>query len=194
MASGHLGNYASVTSIDTPKTDIEKIYAKWYDTCLDMCLKLAMPNFALARETVAQDSGTPDFGYSFQYAKPSSCLKVLGVGNALDKMNDYAVEGDFILSDTDYTDGMPVRYVKRITTVSKYTPDFVLLLSQFLAAYACLEITQDVAKAKKLKDELPTEISVSSGMSAQENVPVRVSRSRFKGARYSTDPDYTNKK
>ena len=194
MATGNLGNYPSVSDIDSPKIDIEKAYAKWYDTCLDMCLKLTMPNFALARAIVAQDASAPAFGYEFNYAKPASCLKVLGVGDIQDKENNYAVEGDFILHDTDYTDGMPVRYIKRITTVSKYTPDFVLLLAQFLAAYVCLEITQDTGKAKKLKDELPTEISVSSGLNAQENRPVRISNSRFRAARYSPNPNFESKK
>lgn len=194
LAVGHLGNYPSVNDIDTPKTDIERAFARWYDTVLDLCLKLTMPNFALDRAIAAQDAKAPAFGYAYRYAKPANCLKVLGIGNVLDKQNNNAVEGDYILSDEDYPEGMPVRFVKRITTVSKFTPDFTMMFSKFLAAYTCLEITQDKSLAKKLMDELPTEMSVSSGLNAQENVPIRISRSRFKGARYTDNPDYTSKK
>lgn len=188
------GNYGTVTDIDTPRNDKEKAYAKWYPTCLDMALKLVMPNFALAREIVAQDLTTPAFGYAYRYAKPSGCLKVLGIGNVDEKQNNYAVEGQWIISDEDYEDGMEVRYIQRITDVAQYTPEFVLMFAKHLAAYTAMEVTQDAGKAKLFMDALPTEMSIASGLNAQENRPTRISNSRFKGARYVDNPNYTNKK
>lgn len=194
MAMSEFGQDASISDIDTPKTAPEKVFAKWYDTILDLTLKMVMPNFALDRAIVAKDAAAPVFGQTYRYAKPADCLKVLGIGNVLDKMNDNAIEGDFILSDTDYPDGMPVRFIKRVTTVSKFTPDFCIAFSKNLAAHTCIEITQDVSKAKKLMDEVPMALAICSGLNAQENVPIRVSRSRFKGARTSDNPNYTDKK
>lgn len=194
MALSLQGNYGTVTDIDAPRNDKEKAYAKWYDTCLDMALKLVMPNFALAREIVAKDVSTPAFGYAYNYAKPTNCLKVLGIGNIDEKENNYAVEGSWIMSDEDYDDGMEVRYIKRITDVAAYTSEFVLIFAKHLAAYTAMEVTQDASKAKLFMDSLTAEMSIASGMNAQENRPIRLSNSRFKGARYVDNPTYSNKK
>ncbi len=195
LGLGNLGNYGSISSLTskTP-TDKEKVFRKWLPVCRQFVLKLAMPNFSLAREIVSESATTPEFGYDRQFDKPTSCLKVLGIGNAQDKQNNYAVEGDFIMTDEEFPDGMPVRYIKDITVYSKYTPEIVLLLAQYLAAYTCMEITQDPQKAGKLKSELPQEISISSGLNAQENMPIRVSNSRFRASRTSDNPSFTNKK
>lgn len=200
MALSHLGNYGITTlNIDTPTKDQERVFSLWYDVCRQFVLKLLMPNFSLERVIVSKLSETPAFGYAYFYEYPNSALKILGVGEIQDKENNYNVESTpngiiAIAHDHDYTEGMPIRIIKDVTDINRFSPEMKLLLSQYLAAYTCIAITQDAAKAKKLKDELPSEISSASGLNAQENMPVRISNSRFKNARYNFNPKNTDKR
>lgn len=199
MSLSLLGNYGTVSDIDTPTNDIERAFAVWFDTCRQFVLKLLMPNFALSRDVVSQLEETPLFGYEFYYAYPQNALKILGVGNIEDKENNYNIERTplgikAIGHDYDYTDGMPIRIIVDVTDINSWSVEARILLSQYLAAYTAMQITQDAAKAKKLKDELPAEISSASGMNAQENVPIRISNSRFKASRFNYNPNFTSKK
>ncbi len=185
MALSQLGNFGTISDIAVPTNDKERIFALWYDISRQFVLKLLMPNFALKRAVVAQLAEVPAFGYSYFYEYPNEALKIQGIGNAQDKVNNYAVEGNKILHNDDYPDGMPIRYIVDVTDINSWSPEAKLLLSQYLAAYTCLAVTQDATKAKKLEDALPAKMSTASGLNAQENMPVRVSNSRFKAARYS---------
>ena len=195
-----MGNTTStVSNIDTPTNDKERVMALWYDICRQFVLKLMMPNFALERVIVGQLSETPAFGYAYFYEYPNTALKILGVGEIQDKMNDYVIEStplgvQAIAHDTNYDSGMPIRIIKDVTDINRFSPETKLLLAQYIAAYTCMPITQDAVKAKKLKDELPAEISTASGLNAQENRPVRISNSRFKSARFNFNPTNTDKR
>lgn len=199
LTLSHLGNYGTISDIDTPTNDKERTFALWYDICRQFVLKQMMPNFALNRLYVAQLAETPAFGYAYFYEYPQTALKILGVGEVQDRENNYNIErtplGVLAIShDYDYTDGMPIRIILDVEDINSWSPEAKILLSQYLAAYTCLTITQDVQKAAKLKSELPAEISSASGLNAQENRPVRISNSRFKAARYNNDPSFTDKR
>lgn len=200
MAISLMGNTTTtISNIDTPTNDKERVMALWYDICRQFVLKLMVPNFALERVIVAQLSETPAFGYAYFYEYPNYALKVLGVGEIQDKENNYAIEStplgvQAIAHDYDYTDGMPIRIIRDVTDVNRFSPETKLLLAQYISAYTCLPITQDAVKAKKLKDELPAEISTASGLNAQENRPVRISNSRFKAAKFQFNPNFEDKR
>ena len=195
LALGGLGNFGTVNDIETPTNDKERVFGLWYDPCRQFTLKLMMPNFALARVRVAQQVAVPAFGYGYQYDKPPNCLKVLGIGEVAHKRNNYGVEGNSIQTDADYTTtGLPVRYIMDVTDINQFSPEYVFLLADYLAAYTCLPITQDAGKAKTLMEALPARMNSASGLSAQENRPVRLNRSRYKEARFNGDPDYLDKK
>lgn len=195
-----MGNTTStVSNIDTPTNDKERVFSLWYDICRQFVLKLLMPNFALERVIVGQLSETPAFGYAYFYEYPNYALKVLGVGEVQEKENNYSIEStplgvQAIAHDTDYEDGMPIRIIKDVPDINRFSPEAKLLLAQYIAAYTCAPITQDMVKAKKLKDELPAEISTASGLNAQENRPVRISNSRFKAARFNFNPNFEDKR
>lgn len=189
-----LGNYGTLSNIQTPTNDKELTFSIWYDICRQFTLKLMMPNFALDRLVVAKLVETPAFGYEFYYEYPNSCLKLLGIGNVADKQNNYAVEGNKIATDLDEDEGLEIRIIRDIEDVNQFSPEYKLLLAQYLAAYTCLAITQDTSKAAKLMADLPQQISTASGLNAQENVPIRISNSRFKASRFNSNPDFTEKK
>lgn len=199
MALASLGNYGTVSDITTPTNDKERALAVWYDICRQFVLQLLMPNFALSRIITAQLEEVPAFGYSYFYEYPENALKILGIDEAKYKRNEHSVEltplgVKAIAHDYDYEDGIPLRIIKDVEDITLWTPEAKLLLSQYLAAYAALPITQDVNKAAALRAALPAEISSASAINAQENVPIRISNSLFKASRNFNSPNYTNKK
>lgn len=199
MALSHLGNFGTVSNIDTPTNDKERIFALWFDITRQFVLKLLMPNFALTRLIVSKLVETPDFGFAFFYEYPATALKVLGIDEVRLKENNFNIERTplgvkAISHDTDYTEGMPVRIIVDVTDINSWSPETKVLVSQYLAAYTALAITQDVAKSAKLISELPAQITSASGLNAQENTPIRISNSRFDASRFNDSPDFTSKK
>ena len=199
MALGQLGNYGTVSNIDTPTNDKERTFALWYDISRQSVLKILVPNFALTRLYVSQLVETPSFGYAYFYEYPVTALKILGVGNVQDKENNYNIERTptgvkAISHDYDYTTGMPVRIITDVTDINSWSPESKMVLSQYLAAYTSKAITQDTQLANSLLSALPAAMSLASGLNAQENVPIRISNSKFQASRYHDAPNFTSKK
>lgn len=200
MSQSHLGNKQSINNIDTPTTDAEITYSLWYDVARQQTLKMVVPNFALGRLIVAKMSETPAFGYSYYYEYPQRCLKLLGLGNLPCKRNNNSVERTpisgkiAIATDLDYPDGLKIRFIDDVEDVTQFTSDFKIMFSHVLSAYVALDITQDQAKASAIEAALPSKMSSVSGMNAQENVPIRISRSQFREARFNDFPNQTQKK
>lgn len=196
LAVGRLGNYPSVNNIDIPKTTIETTFATFYDTVRQELLKISMPNFAMARRTVGMLTTPPAFGWAYAYEYPVDCLKLMGIGSVMFKRNDYAVEGNQILTnyapnatlDSSATAGLNIRFIQDIDDVNAMTPEFKMLFSLYLAEAVCLPITQSTDKQGKLTSLLPAKLASASAINAQENRPIRISRSRYKEARYSNNP------
>tara|TARA_R110000851_G_scaffold246062_1_gene398767 strand:- start:9085 stop:9702 length:618 start_codon:yes stop_codon:yes gene_type:complete len=194
MASSHLGNYGTVSNIDSPTTEIETTYSLWYDVSRQTFLKTVIPNFSMTRKRVAQLSETPPYPFAYVYEYPKDCLKVLGIGAVEDKLNNYTVENNRIYTDILYSDGMPIRYIRDVTDVTDMSPEFKTAFSWYLASAVALEITQDISKMKLIEQLLPEKMSSLSGINAQENKPIRISRSQFKEARYSGFPRREDKR
>lgn len=187
MALSHLGNVGSVNDIRNPSNSKERTFALWYDISRQTFLKMMMPNFALCRRVVARVSTNPpfgtDLGYQYAYEYPSDCLKALGIGEVALKEDNHAVEGNLIWTTAEYEGGAPLRFIKDVTDVSRMSPEFKLGFSAFLAMNVALDITQDTGKVNSLLQMMPEKMALISGLNAQENRPIRISRSRFKEAR-----------
>ena len=199
LALDQLGNFGTVSNIDTPTNDKERTFALWYDISRQFVLKLMMPNFALTRLNVSQLVETPTFGYSYFYEYPATALKILGVGDVCDKENNYNIERTpagvkAISHDTDYTTGMDIRIITDVEDINSWSPESKMILSQYLAAHTAKTILQDNTLAARMLADLPGSMSMASGVNAQENVPIRISNSRFKASRYNYAPDFTSKK
>jgi len=198
LALSRLGNKSSIEDIDSPKKPAEFVFAKWWDASRRLALKELMPSFAKTRRKIAKDAETPEFGYSARFAYPSDCIRVLGFGEIKYKQNTYSIEGGWILTDDYSTDDddniyLPLRFVKDITDTTKYTPEFVEGLSWYLAYVANMEITQDLQKQTLIEKVINSKKAQSAGIDSQESMPIRINQSKFKLARYSTDPTITEK-
>jgi hypothetical protein len=197
LALGVLGSQASIKNIDTPEESVEKTFATWYDVIREMAIKEIMPNFAITRSRFAKDLNfisDQDFGYAYAYRKPSTCLRVLGIGNLAEKTKNYSVQGNLILTDVDYQSGLPVRYLVDVTDISAMSPEFKVLFAHYLAQATGMQITQDPEKVALVEQRIPIIKQVVMAMASQEDSPIRVSVSQAQKARRGFATNYIEKK
>lgn len=183
LALSRLGDKKTVENIDNPTTQTEKTFAKWYDVTRRSALRKLMPNFARVREIWAKSNYTPAFGYKFAYDYHSDCVKILGIGNLDDPDTDYVVEGNYVFANGEYQTGLPVRYIKDITDISKFDDSFIELFSLMLAYNVAPEITESTSRLQYLTQILPQKIAEVISVNSQENKPFIIKRSRLKSAR-----------
>lgn len=196
LAASRCGQKTSVEDIDDPEKPVEKICAKWWLPSLEICLAEMKPTFATTRRYLSASSTDPLFGYGTQYSYPSDCLAFLGIGNIQDKENNYTIEEGFIRTDEyeDEDDGLPVRMVILEEDVSKFTPEFVEEFIWYLACNINMELTQDISKQQYLDAVLRERRPQCAAINSQENIPVRINRSKFKESRRSSYPAANYKK
>ena len=189
LALSRLGNQNSIENIDTPKKQTEIVCAKWYDVSRQAALKTMMPNFARKRAIWAKSADyVPAFGYTYAYKYQADCLKILGVGEARGTLKNYDIEGEYLLTNENYEEGLPVRYIADVTDVSKFTSDFIQLFSWILARNICMELEVDMRRYEAIEQLLPQKIVEYCGVDAQENPPKRVSHSLLEVERLGLYP------
>ena len=92
-------------------------------------------NFAMTRQTLAVQATAPDFGFSRQFAMPTSpfCLRAWKLNGTVDSWvhdgDRFKVEGRALL--TDATEGK-LLYIARVADVSLWSPGFVQALAAYL--------------------------------------------------------------
>lgn len=189
LANGSLGLKNSINNIDTPRSDKEIVYAQWYDITRQYMLKFLMPNFALLRKAIAQLASVPagysDF-YTAAYPVPSDCLKVLGLGPVDTEDTKPTVEGNVIYTNVFYASAPSLRYIGDITDVTQFSPDFIMTFAAVLGKLTAMVNTQDPSKKASMLKDAVMEWQQSTAQNAQENRPIRMSRSRFREARRTT--------
>lgn len=198
IALNFLGDYGTVESIESPDSDVEIIFSTYWNLARQMALKEIQPHFALKRATLSESATAPEFGYSTQYAIPSDCVMVLGIGDVEDQADnmDYSVEGGFIMTDMAEDDdaGLEVRYVYDESDVSKWTAEFCVYMAWYLAYLSCVAITKDMSKFAAM-DKIHKQRKISAAcLSSMENKPIRVNDSKFKRARTALNPTKVYKK
>lgn len=189
LAAGSQGLKNSINNIDTPRSDKEIVFSQWYDIVRQYMLKFLMPNFALARKYISPLSVVPqgyDELYGYAYAVPSDCLKVLGLGPINSENEKPTIEGTTIFTNVSFSSAPSLRYIKDVTDVTIFSPDFIMAFATVLAKLTTMVNTQDPSKKQSLLQDAVTEWHNSTAQNAQENKPMRVSRSRFREARQTT--------
>ena len=118
-------------------------------------------NSATARVTLAASTDTPKWGFSTSYPLPADWLKLLEVRSQatnvyIDSTNvpnniPYRLEGDDIICNE--TTGVQIRYVKRLTDVSRWDSMMVEALATLYAYKTAYTITKDAGLRAQLKAE-----------------------------------------
>lgn len=157
-------------------TTDEKAVARWlnrnYPLQRDVLLQRHPWNFATARLQLAASTGKPAFEWSFKYLLPEDCLRVMPV-TADGKRNSppipYVVEGIYIM--TNKSPPLNVRYIFRQTNPATFTPVFIDLLVQILAANFAYWMTGKASFSKQLFDIASSSFLEAARIDSLEGLP-----------------------
>ena len=98
-----------ITDIDATETKAIRCKQFW-ETTRDACLRAHPWNFATKRVALVQNVTAPAFGYTYSYAVPSNCLRLLAVTDGTEDLDssdiqdtgiEYKLEGDDILCNSE---------------------------------------------------------------------------------------------
>lgn len=143
LALGHLGDEATVSSIDPPEGSAQAEHCeRFYPIARDAVLSGHAWSFATKRVALAllSTDETPDT-WAYAYALPSECLSPIAVfaPGATDDSegDDFIVEAlaDGTLVLYTNTEDATLRYVEQITDTTKFKPLVVAAIARLLASY-----------------------------------------------------------
>jgi hypothetical protein len=123
----------------------------WYEGVRDSLLRENPGNwnFAVTRATLAQSETTPTFGWDYQYALPTACLRVISLYES-DRNGDWEVENGYLV--TDWTTANII-YVTQVTDTTLFDPLFIDCVVCRLAMEMCLNLTEDQGKRQAAQQE-----------------------------------------
>jgi hypothetical protein len=164
LALTRLGNKQQITSLTQGGT-IAPLCNLHYAHCRDTLLRGHYWNFAIKRQALSQDSGTPNHEFAYRYQLPTDCLRVVrtsweaeffGSGTAIysyptggydHTFIPYRIENGYLLTDET---AVSIEYVAQITDTTKFDDLFVDVLAQRLAAELCPAISDNTALTQRL--------------------------------------------
>jgi len=129
-------------------------------------------NFAISRVELAQTSNTPAFEFDNEFLIPSDVLRILGVENPS--------RGKFVIEHnaTDNTkvlltndSPIKIKYLKDVTDVTKFDPNFSEVFSARLAAEFALNLTGKMSIMEKMFNLYERLLSSARSYDAQEGTP-----------------------
>ena len=132
-----------------------------FDIVRDAELRSHIWSFSVKRASLAALVSTPDRGYSFEYERPSDCLRLIQVndvynGPSMDDYRnaptaDYSLEGRKIL--TDFDSPLKIRYIARQTDTTHWDSLFV----EALACRLAMELAEDLTQSNTKRELAQTE-------------------------------------
>lgn len=183
LALSLIGNKA-ITSIENLTTTEEKICKLWYDKTLKQALINASPNFARARKNISMSNYINPFGFTNAFKIPNDCLKVLGIGEEENIQSDFSVEGEYILTNENQDNSLPIRYVKYIEDDTKFSSGFIDYFVYLLANNICYQINKDSNLKQFLEQMTDKKLLDCRTNENQESKLKILYRSRYKSSRY----------
>ncbi len=104
--------------------------------------------------------------YEYRYPIPTenTCLRILSVSVSGSELTDWVREGDYILT-SDEDEEIDVKYIKRISTYTEYTPHLCEAIAARIAEVLALNITQSL----KIRDDARKNYQEAILAAKQEN-------------------------
>lgn len=182
LALAHLGDAAAVSSISPSDGSAQAdLCARFYPIARDALLEMHAWDFATSRSALAETANTPPGAWAYQYAMPPSYLKALsllpeGAADDTDSL-PFQIESDStgVLVINTNVQSAEMRYLKRVTDPTKFSPMFTNALSFLLASYLAGPVTKDPAKQQTAYKLFLVEFGRAAGSNAnaQRNDPRR---------------------
>lgn len=146
----HIGEDAVISSIRPPEGGpVAETCARMYQVARDICLEQHTWNFATRRQTLSEVTNDRS-NWQYAYAKPSDCIRAVSI---LPQFATTEEEGDTVNyvietlengSEAIFTNepDAHIKYIRRVTDTTKFTPLFVNAVSWLLASYLAGPITK----------------------------------------------------
>lgn len=139
IALSHLGDSANITDLNEGSAQADHCRV-FYPNARDVALEMGIWDFATRREVLALVADAPPSSWAYAYSLPAACLRALAV---LDVNFDERNSQRFIIESLDdgtrvlYTDQVDatLRYTKKVTDTTQFTPLFVDAVGWLLASY-----------------------------------------------------------
>lgn len=160
------------------ETEAARLCKEQYPKMRDELLRSHPWNFAIDRKALAADPIAPVYGFSNRFQIPGDYLRVLDVWT---NRCTWQREGEFILTDSG---DVSIRYIKKITDVSKYDANFAEALAAKLAADICYSLVQTSSLKELLLKEAEMKLRTARSFDAQEGTPQQVIADDFITARF----------
>lgn len=146
LALAHLGDRATITSIDPPEGSAQADHcARFYPIARDVALEAHAWGFNTVRVTNPAVLVNPQPGWLYAYAKPDDCLKVLKVIRGGFANEWWALPSEQFTREIEELTGTEIIltnaenativYQRSIEDTSAFPPQFVNALSWLLASY-----------------------------------------------------------
>ena len=136
------------------------------------------------RVQLAQNSTAPVVEYSYAYALPSDCLRILKVHNgttdSIASSIDYKLEGRNIVTDEGTIYAI---YIALITDPNEYDVYLQESISHQLAADICYAVTNNATLAKNYMERADQRLREARFIDATENALGTIESSEFTDAR-----------
>lgn len=136
--------------------------------------------FAIKRTSLAALSDAPAYGWTYQYALPSDCLRVDQINDEFPaavmdnyisrEVGDWVIEGNKIL--TDIAAPLKLRYLSRVEDPNEWDVSFREALACRIAAELCEALTQSAQKRQLAWQEYQEAIKRAVRSNAIERAPV----------------------
>ncbi len=173
-AAGKVGAETTLTDL-LENNKLARTAAVVWPLALDATLAASPWNFAMARAALPALSSAPAFGYALQYQRPTDLLRLVEINDVhvwnLFPGSDapYSYEGDKILTDM----GAPLRlrYVRRVTDPTLFSPKFVEAFAFKLAMEFALPVTESEATRQAMETAFLAEVNEAKGIDGRENPP-----------------------
>ena len=155
-----------ITSLDEASPRAEDCKTLYFDL-RDAELRKHPWKFALARATLAPDTATPAFEFSYQFTLPSDFLR-MHPAHTYQEETDWTIEGRRLL--TNDGDTIQFRYVRIIEDTSLMDPLFREALSCMIAHELAEPVTKGLNRKRVLMDEYGKIIAKAKAVDAIEKL------------------------
>jgi len=136
---------ARITSL-SDSTKEAKLCNQIFVSIRDEVLRAHPWNFAKKRATLSVDATAPNWGYSYRFALPVDCLRILKTQYPTD---DWVQEAGFILTN-DYSSELKIQYVYKVTDTALFEPNF----DEALASRMASELAYAISQSSELKNTM----------------------------------------
>ncbi len=170
----------SIASFDEGSVNANRCANLWPQT-RDALLRSHPWNCCTKRVILAPDVTAPEFDYSYRFAQPADCLKILQVGEYGVEI-DHRLENGYILADTNV---LRLRYISKVEEPAEWDAMLVDLMTAKMKAELAYAVTQSASLAEQAVKEFEMAYRRAKAVDGQDDPPETLGDFRLLGARLS---------